>query len=1093
MKSPLSSLLILICLLFSCQETDNMEIDSKDDAMPPIASPLFKETSIAESGLDFSNIVKEDKNFNYLKYIYAYNGGGVAIGDIDGDGLEDIFLGSNQDNDRLFKNLGGLKFKDITSEAGLDKDSGWSTGLSMVDIDADGDLDLYICKSASHKNPVARRNRLYINDGQGHFTEEGMKWGLAHEGFSTQAYFFDQDNDGDLDIYLVNHLIRVSDGIEDHWSKQDVIAPLYSDRFFQNQNGKYVDITEKSGVLNQCWGLSASIGDFNGDGKLDVYVCNDFREGDLLYVNVGPGKFKEELAAHFKHTSQYSMGSDFADLDNNGLNDLMVLDMTPAQHERSKQNMAAMRSNDFWSMVSIGYNHQYMSNMLQMDQGNGQYADLAQLAGLASTDWSWSTLLADFDNDGLKDIFVTNGIKHDVNDRDYKIAIEMRFKTGQAMSFDEVMAAWPSAQVPNVAFKNQGHVQFKEQSREWGLNSPQNSNGAAYADLDQDGDLDLVVNNMDAPVSLYENTSSQAGLTLSLKGPAQNPFALGTELVLAADGQEQYVQVFPNRGFQSGSGFQAHFAWTNADAHELKIYWPDGMMSQMTLKDRLPLIKIDYSEIEKTKGSRPKPSPAPISISPFYADITLHKENPVDDYSQERLLPQKMSGLGPCIAKGDLNGDGLMDLFIGSSHGFASHTMIQDAKGNFKTNNQTIWDAELIFEDLGALFFDKDGDGDMDLLVCSGGNEVPLGSGIYAPRIYENDGKGNLSRTALLQGLEVSGMAACAGDIDGDGDLDLFIAGRQVPGKYGATPFSYLLENKGGKFTDITALQHRELRTAGMITAAEFKDMDGDGKADLILVGEWIAPTIFYNRAGKLTEKRSMEDAHGWWYSLAIADMDGDGDQDLICGNLGKNNKFHPSADHPLEMYEGDVDGNGSHEILLSKLHEGRNVPVRGKDCSSEQVPSLNQKFPTFKAFSESDLEKLYGKEALANMQHRSVTEMASCYYENTGKGAFIKHELPLQAQQGPLMSIILCDLNKDGKPDIISAGGIYDAENETARYDAGQGTVLMNQGQGKLLHAAEYGAFLPYAVKGMVMLSEEKKVLVAVENEGVGRIVTFR
>ena len=1093
MKPSFLFFFFFLFVFSACHNADNEQNIETSEASPSSENPLLKELFSAQTGIDFNNTITEDPDHNYLKFIYMYNGGGVAIGDIDGDGLEDIYFGGNQVQDRLFKNLGAFKFIDITEQAGLGNDVGWSTGISMVDIEGDGDLDIYVCKSASHTDPIARRNLLYINDGKGHFNEQAMKWGLAHEGFSTQAYFFDQDQDGDLDMYLVNHLYRVSTGIEDHWSRQDNLEPVLSDRLFENRGNIFADITEKAGVLNQCWGLSASIGDFNEDGKPDIYVCNDFREGDLLYLNQGKGKFKEELQAHIKHTSQYSMGSDYADLNNDGLPDLMVLDMTPAEHERSKQNMAAMRTDDFWTMVDIGYHHQYMSNMLHLNRGQGRFSDIAQLAGVASTDWSWSTLLADLDNDGWKDIFVTNGIKHDVNDRDYKLNIEERFRSGQAMSFQEVMSAWPSARIPNVAFQNERNGTFKDMSAAWGLNTPRTSNGAAYADLDHDGDLDLIINNMDEQASIFENTSSALGLSISLIGNGGNTKAIGAEVVLKCDGEEQTVNAYPNRGFQSCKGNLLHFALKGDGNKELTIYWPDGLKSKVDIDGNSRFLAIDYARLEKEDGSRISSKAQLYSIAEFYPKLTHHTENFYDDYAMERLIPQKMSGLGPCIVKADINGDGLEDLFLGSSRGSASSTLIQQGNGQFKKVNTALWKSESKYEDIGALFLDFDGDKDEDLLVLTGGNEMALGQKNYPVRLYLNNGKGDLIRTEQFANLDVSGVSAAAADIDGDSDLDLFIGGRQVPGKYGAIPSSYLFENDGGTFKDISSKQHPDLSRIGMVTSASFADMDGDGHQDLVVLGEWMSPTLFLNKGGKLLDKKVLPESSGWWYSLAISDMDGDGDQDLICGNLGLNNKFHASPDQPLEMYEGDVDANGTHEVLLSKIRNGKEIPVRGKDCSSEQVPSLNQKFSTFKAFSQSSLEDIYGKNQLDKLHRTYIDEFASCYFENDGKGNFNKMTLPLEAQYGPLLSIQINDMNGDGKPDILAAGGIYDVENETARYDAGQGNILINQGKGKFKNADEFGAFLPYPIKGMVLLNGKETRLITVENEGPARQIIFK
>ena len=807
----------------------------------------------------------------------------MAVGDIDGDGLEDVFFTGNQVRDRLYKNLGNLQFRDITEDSGIYDEEGWSTGVSMADVDSDGDLDIYVSRSASHNFPNSGKNRLYINDGQGRFTEESKSWGTDSDSYSTQAYFLDYDSDGDMDMYLLNHLLRVNSDQTEHWRNLPM-DPLLSDRLYRNEGDRFEDVTASSGVMNQCWGLSASIEDFNGDRLPDIYVCNDFREGDLLYLNNGNGTFSEGLDKHFKHTSMYSMGSDAADINNDQLPDLIVADMSPSDHARNKQNMAAMSTEDFWSMADIGYHNQYMTNMLQLSRGAGQYSEVAQLAGLANTDWSWSTLMCDLDNDGWKDILVTNGIKKDVNDRDYKSMIEFRFKTGKPMSFDEVMQNWPSAKIANKVFRHDPDKMFVECGKEWGLAKAITSNGAAYADLDNDGDLDLVLNNMDEVASVFENKSSNPGITITLKGPGNNTHSVGSRLIFSRGDFNQSQYINASRGFQSSVSHRAHFALGNSQSGSLEIYWPDGMKSQLEIASDEKHLVLNYDSLEKTLESFN--SGTEKSFKEESLSIYSHIEDDYDDYAQEVLLPQRMSALGPCIEAADLNGDGLEDLFIGSAKGSASKTFLQTRNGSFREINKGLWESSKETEDLGSLFFDCDDDGDQDLLVASGGNQDPLGQRKYPLRLFENDGKGNLKESYSIIKLDVSGMALAAGDIDGDGDMDLFVGGRQIPGSYGLSPRSYILENVNGKYLE-SLNHHPTLKDPGMVTSAQFSDLDGDGALDLIIAGEWMSPTVFFNRNGTLSEMKSMEDSNGWWYSLVSSDMDGDGDEDLVAGNLG--------------------------------------------------------------------------------------------------------------------------------------------------------------------------------------------------------------
>jgi hypothetical protein len=1076
---PLLTLILIYFLFPSCNEsvTDSKKddrLDKKESLFEPVPSEL--------SGLHFANKISESKELNYLKYLYMYNGGGVAVGDINSDGFLDVLLGGNQVPSKLFLNKGNLVFEDITVRSGLASDNGWTTGLSMVDIDADGDLDLYLCKSAS-PNAEQRRNKLYLNNGEGAFTEVAKDWGIDHDGYSTQAYFFDFDKDNDLDLYLVNHLTKVESGQTIHWNASTELDTNQSDRLYENIGGAFKDISSQSGILNRCWGLSAAIGDFDNDGWEDIYVCNDFREGDLLYINQKDGTFKEALDKHFKHTSMYSMGSDYADINNDMNADLFVVDMTPSEHAKSKRNMAAMNTSDFWKMVDIGYNHQYMFNCLQLNLGNGMYADIAQLTGVEATDWSWSPLISDLDNNGWKDLLVTNGIKRDVNDRDFKMTLENRFRQGRPMSFEEVMQSWPSSETTNRAYKNSGNLEFQRSDAEWGLTYMGVSNGAAYADLDNDGDLDLIFNNLDRNASLYENKAGAPGLTIELV-TSSNMVMNGTRLILESKKSRQAVTLHINRGFLSSVDPRAHFAIDSTEISHLNFYWADGTYSQIEVTGQKGLVKVNIDELARVQSETAPASGFEFTLTDLSLNGTKHEENFYDDYSIEVLLPQKMSTLGPCLVSADINADGLDDVFIGSSRGHPSSILIQSSNGSFKQCNFSLMKEFSKYEDVGALFFDADGDEDMDLIIVAGGNESPLGQGNFQPRLLLNDGKGNFTKSEGFPDLDISGQSVSSGDMDGDGDLDLFLGGRQYPGTYGVTPASYILENYNGSFT-LNSAQHPDIYKSGMVTASEWVDIDGDGWMDLIIVGEWMAPTIYFNSKEGLTEKIEIPESNGWWYSLSLSDIDNDGDLDLIAGNLGENNKFHPSVGHPLELYAGDMDSNGNNDIILVKEAEGKPVPVRGRDCSSQQMPGLLQKFPTYRFFSESDIRSIYGS-MLDIAEHRVATEMASCVFENKGERSFMKQALPKLAQLGPLLGLLVHDFNDDGLPDIMAAGGIYDVENETSRYDAGMGILLLNEGANRFDVVKEFQGTLPYPIRSLapVKMARGFKVLTS-ENNG--------
>ncbi|NNC84083.1 MAG: VCBS repeat-containing protein [Flavobacteriales bacterium] len=1074
---------VLIIYLISCTPSKKKQ----GSVEPEPSSSLFKALSVEESGIRFSNDLRETKEFNYLRYIYTYNGGGVAIGDVNGDGLEDILFSGNQVPNSLYLNQGDLKFVDVTESSGLIDGTSWCTGVNMIDIDADGDLDLYICRSASLSDESLRRNLLYINDGKGTFKEQGAQFGLADAGFSTQAYFFDYDQDGDLDCYVLNHLTKVKTDQVVHWSQDASFDPALSDRLYRNEGGQFTDVTEASGILNQCWGLSACIDDFDQDGWPDIYVCNDFREGDILYINQKDGTFRDDLNTHFSHTSFYSMGSDAADLDNDGLYELMVLDMAPKSHERSKQNMAAMQRDAFWKMTEIGYHHQYMHNMLHWNIGNGRYSEISQYAGMANTDWSWSALMADLDLDGLKDIYVTNGIKKDVNDRDYKLLIENRFRSGQPMGFQEVMQNWPSQRVANIAYRNRGAMQFEEARDSWGLNEAVTSHGAAYADLDNDGDLDIVVNHMDRPATVYENHSQAKGVTIDLRGEGLNPFAIGARLTYQDSVGLQILTKQPTRGFQSsvGNGLTVALRSTNG---KIAVTWPDG--TQTSYSGPFSPGRITLS---KASGSEEDPPTLVIKNFSVYdmASIHTHKENPYDDYQREVLIPQKMSGLGPCLATGDLNGDGVDDLFIGASKGQAAGTFLLSQNGNLTQINEGLWKNEVEYEDGAGHFLDVDADGDLDLMVTCGGNEEDSSIEDYPIRFYLNNGQGEFSKTSSPLGY-LNSNSITSSDYDQDGDVDVFLGGRQVAGRYGINAHSLLLKNESGTL-NVDANTETLFADLGMVTDVRFVDVNGDGWDDLLITGEWMPILLSINEQGSLQAPRPIYPSTGWWYALETVDIDRDGDLDIVAGNLGQNNKFHPSSEKPLELYVGDLNKDGSHDIVLAKSTSGRTIPVRGRDCSMDQIPELGMKFPSYTSFSQADLNTIYGYPNLSKAHHSSLDEFASCMFINKGNGEFEKVLLPWQAQLGPILDIELADIDSDGLDDLIIAGGIYDVENETTRYDGQVGMVLFNRGETRFEVDEHYLGFLPYPVKALSWSSTTATpFLLSVENNGPLRRTEF-
>lgn len=1020
---------------------------------PEKPATLFEKLDPAVTGVQFRNDIKENKEFNYLRYSYMYNGGGVAVGDINNDGLTDLYLTANQGSNKLFLNKGDFAFEDITKKAGVAGDTGWSTGVSMIDINADGWLDIYVCKSGLMPEEE-RRNQLYINNGDNTFTESAAEWGLDDPAYSTMAYFFDSDGDGDLDLYLVNHRIDFMDNINVDIEKQGQIDPATSDKLYRNEGDHFVDITQQAGMENKAWGLSASVSDFNNDGLPDIYVCNDFREPDHLYLNNGDGTFRDGILDHFGHISFYSMGSDMADINHDGYPDLMVLDMVSQDHVRSKRMMASMSPENFEKMVDIGYHHQYMFNMLHLNRDNGDFSNIAHLAGVAKTDWSWAPLFADFDNDGHTDLFVTNGIRRDVTDVDYKQYIERRFKTGQPMSFDEVMKNWPAAKVANYAYRNNAQLQFDDVSKIWGFGEAVNSNGVAYADLNNDGALDLVVNNIDAEAHVYRNHSTANHVRIALKGSSENPNGIGAKVMVTTHEFSQTKEQYLSRGFQSSVDPVLHFGLGESKTiQELTVVWPDGKFETQYNLPANQLIEADYSNAADQFPEKAK-SPAFLAVDPQSLGIDfVHRENDFNDFEKEILLPHKQSTLGPGMAVGDLNGDGRDDIFIGNAHGAAAATFLQTSDGKFIQKNQALWKREAQHEDTGALMYDANGDGYTDLYVVSGGNEFSPDDPLLQDRLYLNDGNGNLTLAPdALPKMLSSGQCVIAEDIDGDGDLDLFVGGRLLPGIYPFPARSYVLRNNNGRFEDVTDAVAPEIKNIGMVTDACFADYDGDGHKDLVVVGEW-TPIMFFRKDGaQYTFDRNtsgLEQSNAWWYSISAADMDQDGDIDFVVGNLGLNNKFQPTPDKPLHVFCNDFDQNGTYDIVLSKEKNGTLLPVRGRECSSDQMPFIAQKFPTFKAFAEADLAGIYGPESLSNALHYMAFDFASIYLENLGNGQFKRHALPPLAQFSPLLDTELMDVNGDGHLDIVGIGNKYNAETETARYDACRGFVLIGNGQG--------------------------------------------
>ena len=1044
----ISQLLFFCILLISCNNNNSYKVLGQHNEKKASSSTQFSLIPSNQSSINFSNTVKETEALNFLNYSNIYNGGGVATADFNNDGLVDVFFVANQLSNKLYLNKGDFKFKDITPGSGLEDAEGWSTGVSVVDINNDGWLDIYVCKSGEIKNNTLRENKLYINQKDNTFKEEAEKWKVNDPGFSTQAYFFDFDKDGDLDMYLVNHRIDFENTTRLNMQIEKAFNRLNSDILYRNDGTSFTEITHKAGLVNKAWGLSASIGDFNNDDWPDVYVCNDFLTPDMLYINNKNGTFTNQILDRINHISFSSMGSDFADINNDLLPDLLVLEMAAEDHVRSKKNMATMSTGNFNALVENKYHRQYMVNTLQLNNGNGQYSEIAQLSGLAKTDWSWSPLLADFDNDGFKDVFITNGILKDMANQDFRVELTKRFSEKNKPDFTEVINMLPSNKIANYSFKNNGDLTFSNTSKEWGFNAKTQSNGVAYADFDNDGDLDLVINNINDEAQIYQNNDINNFIQIKLDGSLKNTLAIGSKVTISANGKKQYQELYLSRGFLSSVENIINFGVGDASLiDEILIEWPNQEITRLENIEVNQIIKIKQNGTSVIKVNEPVNKTLLSPINPGTKGITFkHKERNVDDFKNQILLPHSQSHNGPFIDKADVNGDGLEDFFVGGGAEQSGELYFQTKTGDFKKQISNVWVEDKSYEDLGVLFFDADNDKDLDLYVVSGSSEFPENSNLFQDRLYINNGKGDFVRDVnALPVINSSGQCVRASDIDKDGDLDLFVGGRVIPDKYPYAPKSYILLNENGKFKNSTNYIAPLIENIGMVTDASFSDYDNDGDDDLIIVGEWMPITIFENTDGKFqpTQKESLLKTEGLWFSLAANDIDNDGDIDYFAGNLGLNAKYKVNAKKQFHIYCDDFDNSGTYDIVLSSNYKGNLVPSRGRECSSQQMPFVKDKFPSYKAFAEASLVDVYGEDNLENAIHHEAKILESVFIENLGNGEFKLKVLPNAAQISPIMDFEFIDIDNNGTKEIVIVGNHYNSEVETVRYDASYGAVL--------------------------------------------------
>ena len=1109
-----STLLVIIavCLLVSLAGCS-----TPPEPGAPAAPTLFTSHAPDSSGITFANRLAERPALNIINYLYYYNGGGVAAGDVNNDGLVDLYFTANEGPNALYLNRGDFRFEDVTDAAGVAGRGDWTTGVTMVDINGDGWLDLYVSVVDGFRG-LEGTNQLYVNNQDGTFSERAADYGLALRGYGTQTAFFDYDLDGDLDAYVLRHSTHEEDTF-DRTTLRQTRDEEAGDLLLRNDDGQFVDVSAEAGIYSSPlgYGLGVAVSDFDRDGAPDLYIANDFHENDYLYYNEGDGTFTEAIAAATGHNSLSSMGVDAADINNDGRPDVAVLDMLPRQEAIRKTAQGPEAYDIYRIKRRFGYHPQFARNTLQLNQGQRRFSDIGPLAGIEATDWSWAPLLADLDNDGRKDLFVTNGIVRRPNDLDYiDYASDAAVQDAlEDLTEDEmdVLERLPSVPIPNYAFRNTGDLAFEDIGPQWGLDDEGFSTGAAYADLDNDGDLDLVTNNINAPAALYENRAdtmrAHHRLTIRLSGTPPNTQGIGARVTVVHDGQRQLLEQMPTRGYQSSVDPRLHVGLgARATVDSLTVVWPGGAAETRTNVAADQTITLRQSDATRTFDDPPDEP-----TDPLFTDATdalaidyRHEENSFVDFDREILMPRKLSTEGPPLAVADVNGDGRDDVFIGGAKWQGGRLFLQQPGGGFAPSSAATFDADEKHEDVDAAFFDADGDGDLDLYVVSGGNEFWGTADALRDRLYLNDGRGAFTRAegALPAAMTANGGAVAPGDFDGDGDLDLFVGGRVVARSYGQVPDSFLLENDGtGTFTDATSDRAPALATVGMVSDAAWADLMGDARLELVVVGAWMPIRVFAQEDGEdgrlvdRTAAAGLAQTGGWWNAVHVADLNGDGHADLVAGNLGRNALLRARPDEPARLYVADFDGDGQTDPVITHYRDGTSYPLATYEQLTTQIEPLRQQFPTHQSFGARTVDEMFSADQLEAATVREAHTFASSVALNDGDGTFTVRPLPPRAQLAPIYGIAAEDVDGDGAPDLLLGGNLHGVKPVQGRYDASYGHFLRAAGDGSFtaVPPVESNLYLQGEVRVLRLLrgARGQRYLLAARNDDRLQVIRVR